>query len=342
MHIDELLARRRALPPYDAALWTFMERIAGRNLRNLADEGLQARLGAIDRNILHLDDGSTPRDGLPPERGWLSPWWWLRARHWTLLEFQHRDLAPQPTPSVPPMPAIRGEFRGVVAGGGKLLVRITRRDWALDMLRAGRLRFAPAQSYSDASLGAARADDEMAKSYRRPGQVVSITGQGGEAIPALSDVTFTTRRSRERDGALEDMPYWLLSFSSDLDPRLFSEFYGEDVASAACVVVFDPMAMVRRALPHLCRAAPTSMKDLFPVEYRDPHHPEGRPSPLRCKDMVFALQREMRFVLDPGGRFVLGGGEALFVDAGSLADIAAVYSPSGERIAGSGPNTYLA
>ena len=105
------------MPAYDVQLWTFMARVNGRSLRNLSNAALQARLDGIDRNIQYLDSGTTPRDDLRAERGWLSPWWWLRIRHWTALEVEHRGFMPGPTPEIPPMPALAPAFSGVVAGG---------------------------------------------------------------------------------------------------------------------------------------------------------------------------------------------------------------------------------
>lgn len=81
MLIDEILERRRAMAAYDEELWAFMAQVGGRNLVNLADTSLQSRLAQIDKNILYLDSGLTPRDELPADHGWLSPWWWMRACH---------------------------------------------------------------------------------------------------------------------------------------------------------------------------------------------------------------------------------------------------------------------
>ncbi|MFH5927253.1 hypothetical protein [Roseomonas xinghualingensis] len=341
--INEILARRMAMPAYDTQLWTFMARANGRNLRNISDDALQERLNRIDRNIQYLDSSVTPRDDLPAERGWLSPWWWLRIRHWTVLEFEHRGLTPGPTPTIPALPALASDFKGVVAGGRKLLVRISAKVWSLELLQRGRLRFAPATSYRDAALGGARADDEMSKAYHRPGQVLKITGPRGEFITPIGDVEFATIRSIERRGVLYDVPYWLCSFSSDLDPRLFTEFPSGHLDGDACLVIFDPMAFVQRALPHLIQAAPRATKKLFPIEYFDLYHPaEKRLSLLIAKEMPYAYQREMRFALDPEGGSPLAGGDALFVEIGSIEDIAAVYAPFGAKLAGTGPDSFLA
>ena len=133
MRINEILELRRAIPAYDEELWAFMEQVGGRNLVNLPEAGLRERLALIDKNILYLDNGSTPRDNLPADRGWHSRWWWLRARHWTLLEFERCGIMPNPIAELPGMPALAEEFHGTFAGGRKLLARIGRRTWLLDL-----------------------------------------------------------------------------------------------------------------------------------------------------------------------------------------------------------------
>ncbi len=328
-------------PECDVELWTFIDKVHGRNLRNIADTELQVRLDRIDRNIQLLDNGPTPRDRLPAQHGWLSPWWWLRARHWTLLEFEHRRLMHAPTPSLPPIPALAAEFLGLIAGSGDLLVRISRATWLLDFVRDGHLRFTPAASYDDATLDEARADDEMRKSRRRPGQVLTMTGPRGPIVP-IGDVEFATGRHVERNGTLHPVPYWFMSFSSDLDPRLFVEFPDSDGAEQACVVIFDTPRFLQRALPYLNRAAPHAMKKLFPNDYFDPYFiGDARLQPLVSKDMRYAFQRERRFALDPEGGPPLAGGGVLEVDIGAITDIAAVYSPNGRKILGSGPESFL-
>lgn len=319
-----------------------MDRVQGPNLTNLSSGDLQGRLDALDRNIQYLDSGCTPRDALPPERGWLSPWWWLRARHWTLLEFKRREIAIGPTPLIPEMPALVRDFVGVVAGGRRLLVRISEEKWLLETLREGRIKFGDASSYRDATLGTARADDELKKSYLRPSQGITITTPNGSSLKAIGDVEFSNVRAVEKSGHLIQRPYWMCSFSSDLDPRLFEEFGKEGTPSDACLVIFDPDEFMRRATPKLNRAAPRATKSLFPTEYFDSHFaPFKRPSALISKHYSYAYQREMRLVLDPEGGPSLASGD-LFVEVGSIADIAAVYSRDGKRIAGSGPATFLA
>lgn len=116
--IQKLLEVRRLHHLYDEELWQFMHSLRPRNLINLTDEELNRRLFDIERSIQYLDSETTPRDKLPPERGWLSPWWWWRARYWTLVEYEFRGLLPESLSKVPVKENITPEFIGVVSGGG--------------------------------------------------------------------------------------------------------------------------------------------------------------------------------------------------------------------------------
>ncbi|MGA0598831.1 hypothetical protein [Enterovirga sp. CN4-39] len=313
----------------------------GRNLRNLTNAALRERLERLDRNIQYLDDGLTGRDDLPVERGWLSPWWWLRARHWTSLEFAERGISLPETTTLAALPRLRPEFRGVAAGGKRMLVRISQTKWLQDTL-GGVLRFVPASRYIEPGHELSRADDEMGKSYRRPGQVLSVTLQDGTRVDPIGDVSFTRRRVSARGLQLESLPYWFCSFSSDLDPRLLVEFPGEDPLRDGFLVIFDPDAFVTRALPALNASVPHATKSLFPTDYFDPWYPPREPlSASKSKDFQFAHQREMRFALDPEGGRPLSDGRDLFVTMDPIDDIAGIYDRDGARIAGSGPPTFF-
>jgi hypothetical protein len=99
-----------------------------------------------------------------------------------------------------------------------------------------------------------------------------------------------------------------MCFSTDLDPRLFADFPSAE-GDDAVLVIFDPIAFIQRALPHLNRVAPLSDKKLHQVDYYDGYHSGSHDvSPVTMKDIRFAYQREWRMILDPGGREVLAGG----------------------------------
>jgi hypothetical protein len=332
------LARRRAEKPYDPELWDFMSRIHGRFLESLTNDDLQARLNEIDLNIQYLDSEPTSRDSLPPERGWLSPWWWLRNRHWTLNEFGARGIEPQPTTSIEPMPKIDEPFVGACGGGRLLLFRISRIPYLQEMLTEGRLRFVCAQSYLDLEADRARQDDEMTKSYFRPGSAISIQSENGNRIEPIGDVTFSSSRT-VTDNSIP-VPYWMICFSSDLDPRLVSEFSAGQ-SDDAFLAIFDPKEFVRRLLKAL-RGFPRSRNDLAPVNYYDPWRAQTDLDAIFCKEMRFAHQREMRLVIDPELPAANTSESAFFIEVGSLEDIAGIYLPSGSKIDGAGPSSFIA
>lgn len=334
--ISELLNVRCTHKMYDHELWRFLHDLRPRNLINLSDEALRHRLFSIERNIQYLDSETTPRDSLQPERGWLSPWWWWRARYWTLIEFELRKIQILTSPEVvKPHNVVKG-LVGTFSGGRKLLVRISKISWLLETLESGSVRFAPASSYVDSALDEARQDDEMKKSYRRPGQQIRISAEDGSALNAIGDVEFSTTRAISGGAA----PYWMCSFSTDLDPRLFDDFKSSD-GDDGCIVIFDPIEFVRRALPVLNEVAPFATKSLFPTTYFDPYNlDQDDLCTLKSKDFKYAYQREMRLVLDPEG-YSLAEGGPLFVKVGSIADIAAVYGKDGKKIAGVGPVSFL-
>jgi hypothetical protein len=350
-NIDAIIERRRRQPLWVPELWDFAERVEGvpreklndqsvqpRPLEHLKDTALQARLENIERNIQYLDGGAGEFDAKRPEDGWLSPWWWLRLRHWTLSEFARRDLGPLPTRPIPSMPRLRPDFLGIHAGRSPKLFRISRVPYLMSTLERGQLRFAPAKGYKALEADAARGDDEMKKGYRRSGRMVSITTLDGHPIEALTEVSFDTARMTPD---MVDLPYWMLCASTDLDPRLIPEF-SEGQADDAVLAIFDTEEFRKRAGPPIAAAAPHAIVHIAPVTYYDVYHPPGGDiPPVIMKEMRFAYQRELRLVLDPGRGLPFAEGPVC-VDIGSIEDIAAVYGSEGRRIAGNGPDSFLA
>lgn len=350
-HLEDLLVLRQGEPHhFDPEVWDFAEDIEIRKsgvsrLANLTAGALQGRLDAIELNIQYLDDGGPVDPAKTAFSGWTSPWWWYRTRQGTLAEFHRRGLTPSPSPGIPVKPAIAPEFRGRLSGGGELLVRLSRRDYLLALLKEGRMRFAPAASYDDSSLDAARADDEMAKTYHRPGQVLVMTTEDGQRIEPIGDVAFTRqRRVEDVSGGLIDTPYWMLSFSSELDPRLLDAFDSADPDEDGFLVVWDVAGFFHRALPHILKVAPETRVSTVQNTYFDPYYPprEGLQA-IKSKSMAYAYQREVRFVVDPEGFPVtLAADGCLYPTMDSIEDIAGVYGRDGRKIAGAGPDSFLA
>ncbi|UVC11193.1 hypothetical protein IHQ71_11810 [Rhizobium sp. TH2] len=347
--IQELITIRKSdTKRFDTEVWDFMDLVdsqqhGGSRLHQMTPNDLVKRLAQIELNIQYLDDGVSDYQDRDHNGGWGSPWWWYRARHWTLLEFQRRHMVPEQSRELAPAPTLLPLFRGAYAGGTELLVRVSRRQWLLDALTLGKLRFSPAAAYQNSALNEARADDEMSKGYIRPGNALRITTTDGNSINPIGDVRFATERRVEFSGSLVDRPYWMMSFSSDLDPRIFDDLPSNDPIEDAALVIFDVAAFVHRAVPLLFRAAPGTTFETVRNIYFDPYNPPAeRMSAVRHKLMRYAYQREVRLVLDPGSGPPIAAGGVLEVEIGTLEDVAGVYDRLGNKIAGSGPPSFLA
>ncbi|CRG52251.1 hypothetical protein [Yersinia wautersii] len=337
--IDQIIAKRQSQKKYNEKVWDFMEgAVIGRNLINLSDLELQDRLNSIELNIQYLDTGSTPRDNLEPSKGWLSPWWWLQARHWTLREFKHRSLIPDATREIAQMPELANEMKGLFAGGQRILVRISSLKRLMDTLRNGTLRFVTASSYRDSKFDSARQDDELIRTSYRPNHAVRISDNMGRIISPIGEIKFTLEHSLQG----EEHPYWICCFSSDLDPRLFGEFKSDDSNEDACIVIFNPIEFIRRSQNELNLNAPFTLKKLTQVNYFDPYYIDrNNLSVVDCKDFSYANQREFRFILIPEYGPLLTRTEPLVVNIGSISDISGVYATSGKKISGFGPENFL-
>lgn len=213
---------------FDPEVWDFAKRTELQKtggvsrLVNLDEAALGRRIESIETNIQYLDAGQLVDVTHTAFSGWRSPWWWWRIRHLTLAEFTRRGLTPEPTPELPPATVLDPALRGVNTGGGHRLVRLSQQRYLLPIVQKGSLRFAPAASYDSATLDEARADDEMAKAYQRPAQVLRITTEDGRPIEAIGDVTFTRqRRSEQADhssttptGCCHSVRIWILGCST--------------------------------------------------------------------------------------------------------------------------------
>jgi hypothetical protein len=178
----------------------------------------------------------------------------------------------------------------------------------------------------------------MKKGYKRSGRHVTITMQDGREIKALADVSFDTARMTPD---MVDLPYWMLCFSTDRDPRLFDDFPSPE-GDDAVIAIFDPEEFMRRVRRAIDAALPDVHVAAETVFYYDAYHPPRRDiSPVTMKEMRFARQREVRIVLDPGRGPAIADGP-FTIGVGSLEDIAAIYAKDGRRVAGSGPETFIA
>lgn len=334
----DVLDRLSKNKKFDPELWDFVESRQGRRLINLSEKELQIRLLSIEKNICYLDPTPVSRIALPPERGWISPWYWARLRHWTISELERRGAKRPAAQNFKELPEIRREFHGILRGGRKILTRVSRIHWLKDILMYGRIRFAPASSYIEIEGDAARTDDELVRQTYTPGNLITIAHADGTEIPITGDLT--RYYSRKSDASYPTLDYWLSSFSTDFDPRLIAEFPSAE-RDDAILVIFDALEFANRCADMLDKVAPHSEKLLGQIQYYDPYHPSQNKLEVRAsKDIRFAYQREWRLMIDPNGFEVPKNEGSLFVEIGSLTDIAGIYDSNGSLICGSGPITY--
>ncbi len=339
--LDEIIQRRQQEAMYDQELWSFMYEVSNRPLMNISDDTLQLRLAQLEKNIQFLDFAPSKRDKLSHNIGWMSPWWWLRQRFFTIKEFEERGLSFQPRQEFEPFHKVRKEFWGHHYSGPLKLFRISRIEWLLEALEYGRLRFAPASSYNATDLSDARSDEELTKHTFIPKHSLTMIHESGNELRPLGDVRKSVFHGCQVGLNPITVPYWLTSYSSILDPRLLNEFSsvtGDD----GFLAVFDAFRMVRQSAPVFSKDVPYLVPSMAEVEYFDPYFPShNKIKPAEAKDMRFAYQREVRMILQPEVLIPESNEEAIFLDIGSIAEYAAVYAANGKRIAGTGPENFM-
>jgi hypothetical protein len=336
-HIDDIITSMGHMQFYDPEVWDALDRHMGANLRNLADDRLGARLWSIEKNIQYLSASLFIDPNGRDDAGWTSFPWWLRARYWTQLEIGRRGLSIASFPVIPRGQVLNSQVQHLTLRGNGIFARVGQARFLTRLLK-GELRFTPAASYNDSSLGASRADDEMSKGHLRPGQALRITLPGGRESKAIGDVRFSSTRQVEVAGNLVDRPYLMCSFSNEVDPRLIAEFPGSD----AILVIFDLDEFMTRSIQHLDSVMPGPRKGLVPNDYYDPYYLAGHKlSAIRSKELDYAFQREVRFVIDPGPEVDLAK-DILTTETRSFADIAALYDKNGNLMEGAGPKQLYA
>lgn len=183
----------------------------------------------------------------------------------------------------------------------------------LDFYKRGRLRIAPASSYSDPSLNLAIRDDELSVStYGLQSEVLievfdPNNGQRTAATHPIGNMTYTSRAKTD---------YYAYCMGVRLDFRLFGDF-----GYNASVIVRDHATFEDRLNRAISAQLPGWVGIAGPVRYIDP---------FNCKkddiDVYFTkhhkywYQREYRFVCLPHGQPATPL-QPFFVELGSMRDI---------------------
>jgi hypothetical protein len=306
---------------FDRVLAAGLYRLHGRYYEHFTLADLMARYAVLLRQMAYLIDEH--RDIPPAHCGFISSWWWMGRLVHIQEEFRLRQA------DIPPLPvelASLGEPAPLIPppahGTEGFIVRYGQMQHLKGLMDIGRIRLAPASTYDDGSLGDARQDTEMTKSHFKDGNKMSVTTSGGDKIPVLGAMTFST--------TLPD--YHLSCWAREHDPRLFKDFADRDGRPAeACVIVWDVDAFAQRLAAAI--GGPGEHFHHLGVEYYDAHRlePGQRVDAGFSKELRYAYQREYRFLHLSGSKGQLA---AKFVDVGSLNDIATLLTAEGDHLAG--------
>ena len=290
-------------------------------LKDASDDALAQRLKDVMNNVSTL----TPEGkiGLLP----IGP----DGERWMVLfthvheEYVSRGAFPPilsdmpfPQPTAPDLPKSVVALKKIkMPNPGQNLIKLGKRAHMQELYEHGRVRIAPASSYSDSSLNYVVKDDELKFERVIPGSEVTITftdRQTGEPknVKPIGEVTNTISLATN---------YYIYCMTHILDYRLFDDF-GAD----SCVIIREPAAFCTRLQDAMQTRLPDWLDWNQPVDYIDPYlHREKNFDFIFSKHFRFWYQQEYRIAWIPerGGRTHL---EPFFVELGSLEQISEIVS----------------
>lgn len=288
-------------------------------LQHCKEEEVAERLRYVIENMTTLTSDRKVAPLAPEPHG---KYWFELFEH-VQEEYRRRgDGAPEgflkdaqvPHPADPiSSAAIRAVQRASVPADRSHLIKFGMHEHMLELYNSGRLRIAPATSYSDASLNPAIHDDELLlSSFGQQSEVLievfdAKTGQPMAATKPIGNIKYTSRSKTD---------YFVLCLGKRLDARLFRDF-GYD----ACLILRDPEEFKRR----LGKAVEARLPDWIgvhaEVRYLDPFNcHRGDMDVYFGKHLKYWYQHEYRCVWVPKPPPVIGL-DPFFVDLGSMREI---------------------
>ena len=330
-NIERILAERKKNANFDVKLWSELYQMH-LSLVDMSDIKLKGRLIAIEKNIQFLDGSKSWNDAYKAEYGWQSPWWWFRARQFTLCEFERREMTSAPALDIGAQTTFNWDY---ARRRKPTAIRISKLEWLADLLD-GKVRFGAASLYNEMALQDAQRDDEISRNVFLPGSLAILTTENGKRHNLTGEIRLSTSRTHTVNGTTTALPYWLLCFSTELDHRLLQEFSGGIPRDHGFLVLFDIEKFHRR----LSEAIHPFKVDCGRVEvdYYDEHFPSPEQGPvIGTKSFRFAYQRELRFFILPEDKSNPAFGQHVCLQAEKMNDIAGIYNSIGEKEAGYGP-----
>lgn len=216
-----------------------------------------------------------------------SAWYWLRKDHQLRYEMRLRGLEPRLQLAISTRDVLR-PMRNRDALYGEVLFRFSRHEWLERTLSEGHLWLNAASTFQDASLGAARADNELKKTRILPGDHTKITLRDGRTQPIVGDFTEW----------VETDEYFILCMAADYHPYMFTAFQGSD----ACLVVHDAVKFAERMALAISRQFPKWDFGETLMHYYDPRELadlDERVDPVQSKRFEYAYEMEWRFACIP-------------------------------------------
>jgi hypothetical protein len=196
-----------------------------------------------------------------------------------------------------------------------VLVKYGQRDHMEAALQTGRIRIAPASSYSDPSLNQAIRDNELELPvYRRSKLYNMLVNEHGYSLTPSGP-----KHGYRVEVLKAPSNYYVYCLGMERSLRMFGDFEAQ-----AALVIHEPKKFIRRLAEGVSRhLGPTWTWFSSPISYVDPLRPPGSSlSLLHAKHFKFAYQKEFRVIWLPGMPATLL--DPFFVEIGSLTDCAEV------------------
>jgi hypothetical protein len=334
-HIDRIILDRACHPAFDVSLWSSLYQ-ANPMLSDASSADIFTRLWEIEKNILFLNTSVSWNDTVPAEHGWQSPWWWFRARQFTLIELERRGITP--TRSEDNISEPRRLLRDYSRRTGTKIVRVSQLRYLKQTIE-GKIRFNAASCYEADDLLASQKDDEITRQTFFSGSLATAAGETGERLPLRGEIRLSVSRTYRKGMQSIVRPYWLLCFSTELDSRLLREFHDGTEYEQGILILFDVETFHRRVAEAI--ESLHLQCGRVEVDYYDEHFPpnwrDDQINIMGQKPFRFAHQRELRFILLPEKYEESSPPSVISFHTKAMNDIAGVYDSLGEKVAGVGP-----
>tara|TARA_R110002095_G_scaffold142846_3_gene123704 strand:+ start:379 stop:1311 length:933 start_codon:yes stop_codon:yes gene_type:complete len=292
-----------------------------RYLIDASDDELAQRF----KDILHNYHNITPEGklGINLDLEYLHKW--LELLTHSFQEFNMRGGIPTglvnqndlPFITYPEPPGGFNILKGEELPTSKYLVKLGQQEHIRDLYEHGRIRIAPASSYSDPSLNSAIKDEELSFSsigLKNEVKMALMDTDGkpkGEVEP-IGNVTITT----------SVLDYYVYCMTNKYDYRLVDDFKVDSM-----IVIVDPDSFGKIFMNKIKERFGDYFTYMWvPVYYADPYNinPEYY-SVYFTKHFRYSYQHEYRFLMIPKTEKDIKF-DPFFIELGSLSSIARFYS----------------